>query len=239
MHKNKQDFKNTMYAYDNINEYYSYYGEVIYISTDYIIGNNYFIILRNADQFALVYVPYSKKLEFDSFKNRDNLVEELDKLSNTINFISGFPNFIRHIGTELVNLIDVNKVGKRSINELNRLRNDDLIYWNHILIEQLFLLYKKDLMPYGDNLLLQTKMVKPEVYVANTILGNCYNKLYTFTVEWISKNGFIDIEIIHFAEKYTKRLYIFDIYELSKVLYSLSRDDDTVIKQKIYDFINF
>lgn len=233
MHNQKKLFKDTMYAYDNINEYYSFYGNVIYISSDYFRQNDYFIILQNKNQFALIHISKNERERFYNFRNRDNLVEELENLQKTITFTEGFENFIGVMNWNLINTF----LEHHSKNELIKLKQNPLVFWNCIMLESMIDLHKKTKTIAPKPILHQTRQLNNVIFTSLVTASNMYNTNFTMSFDWVAGNAFMDIEIYHFSHKMVRRLFIYDILELSKILEIMSKSDEYKTFEAINEFL--
>jgi hypothetical protein len=220
--KDKKTFKETMYDYNNINEYYSYYGNIVYISNDYLLNEDYFLIINNKTKFALVHVSSEDLIRFNSFKNRDNLIEELDNLAPSVDFVEGHQNFIHELGWYLNNF----PLSDTSRNELIKLKGNPPVLWNLIHLEKLVNLHKKNKTVSTKQILHETRQLSADVFTSLVTVVNAYNTQFTLTFDWVCGNPFIDITIYHFNHKMIRRLNIFDIAELSNIFAIMSQNDD-------------
>lgn len=222
MIKDQKEFRDTMYDYNNINEYYSYYGNVVYISSDYLAGNDYFLILKKENKYAMVYVTKNEIDKFNSFKNRDNLIEELKSLEDNIQFIEGLPNLIVKIGWYLLNI----PFNIASRNELIKLKNSHESLWNLFLVENTILFSRKDKTVSAKFITNDVKALTDKLFMSMTIATNIYNTQFTLSFEWVAGNNFMDVTVYHFRSKNTRRIFLYDIKELSNLIKIISDGDE-------------
>jgi hypothetical protein len=228
----KKTFRDTMYDYANINEYYSFFGNVIYISTDYLESNDYFIILKNYNKFALVTISKENLLRFRNFQNRDNLIAELEALAPTIQYVEGYNNFIPKIGWYLQNTYFNN----HSRNELISLKNSSFVSWNLVNVENLVNFHRKNKTVSTKQFLHETRQLNPEIYTSLVTVVNIYNSQFTLTFDWVAGNPFFELSIYHFNYKMVKRLYLYDLMELSDLFAIMTNNDDYQSLQAIDAF---
>jgi hypothetical protein len=222
MRKTKQNFKDTMYDYGNINEYYSFYGNVVYISTEYLKGNDYFIILKKNNAFALVEISNDEMARFEDFENRDNLIEELEKLESTLQFVEGFNNFLQRVQLYLSHT----KLSAAAKAELIRLKTVSFVLWNYIQIENLVNLHRKNKTETTKEFRNEYRQVGYDQYASTTYGAGLYNTPFNITSEWVSGNDFFDFTFYHFSYKIKKRINVFDLAELSSVIEAIAGNDD-------------
>lgn len=220
--KDKQNFKQTMYDYANINEYFSFYGNVIYISSDYLREQDYFIILKKDKKYAYVPVTAEEMLRFREFSNRDNLIEELEELEERIEFIDGFGNFRIKIGWYLNHGV----LEPSSREELIKIKNSAEYLWNIQLIDSILMGHKRDKTKPAKFLNHDAKQVTDELFISVTTASDIFNTQYTILFDWVTGKEFMDISIYRFNMKLTRRLFIYDISELSDLIYDISLGDD-------------
>lgn len=222
MIRDKKAFRDTMYAYDNINEYFSFYGDVVYISSDYLLKNDYFVILKNENKFAFIPVSIAEQQRFAKFENRDNLIEELEGLAKYVEFTEGFENFTHTIAWHLLNTY----LEPKSKNEAIKLKNSPYVYWNCFMLESIIAIHKlaKTLAPKP--LLHDTRQLNRDIWTSVVTAPNAYNTNFTLTFDWVAGNPFMDMEIIHFTHRMKRRLYMYDIVELSQVFQIMARGDE-------------
>lgn len=222
MIKDKNTFRDTMYDYANINEYYSFFGNVIYVSTDYLEGNDYFIILKNHSKFAIVTISKEELARFHAFTNRDSLIDELDKIGPTIQYVEGFTNFVHKLNWNLQNTY----FNSHSRNELIKLKNSGLVDWNLIQMENLITFHRKNKTVSTKQFLHETRQLSPEIYTSLVTAVNIYNTQFAISFDWVAGNPFFEMTIYHFNYKVSKRIYSYDIIEISDLLAIMTNNDD-------------
>jgi hypothetical protein len=232
MIKDKKDYKDSMYDYANINEYYSYYGNLVFISSDYFYGDDYFIVLKQSNKYALVTVSKADLGYFSALTNRDKGVEDLDRLAANITFVEGYTNFTQKIEWHLVNTF-FNSLSRK---ELIRIKNNPLILWNLMQIENTIGLFKKDKVLPMPPLMHDTRQINQDIYTSTVTAQNLYNTQFTMSFEWVSGNPFMDITIYHFNHKMHRRLYLHDILELAPVFSVMVTNDEYKTVAAIEEF---
>lgn len=224
----KEKFKNEMYDYSNINEYYSYFGGVVYVSTSYYRDEDYFLILRTPKNMAVVVVPAALSAEFSNKKNRTTLLTDLDRLEASIHWIvpAAFHSYVQGL------LSDPNLPDK---NELIKLKNQDITLWNKQLVEDAIRTFKKDhtLLSKGLNFSQQNKAGYVATY---TTAEGIYGTMYSIMFEWVTGNPFFDVKIKFFSQLKTRRLQVYDIHELATLLDGLVKRDDKLALAAIEEF---
>ncbi len=228
----KTKFKDSMYDYANINEYFSFYGNVIYISSDYLLDQEYFLILKKHNKYAFVYIEKPTLDYFSSLDNRDDLIEDLENIEQYIQFVEGFNNFTLKLNYYLNN----KAMHLSSKNELIAIKNNPESFWNTIQIEHLIKLHKKNGTIKDKELLHDSHFVGNNVIRSLTTASNVYHTQFNILFEWIVGNPFMDITIVHFNSKVERRLHVYDIKELSNVLLTMSKLNDETSMKASYEF---
>ena len=227
--KDYTEFKETMYDYNNINEYYSFYGKVIYISTDYYLNNDYFIILYKNDGYALVKISNTERQRFLTFTNRDNLIDELKKLENTVTYVT-FRSVINYMNYELDNKFYHND----SKHELIKLEDNNVGLWNAIMLEGILKQHsiRSSIVPMTYNI----RQVREDVQISHISIPNVYGTQFTFDITWVVNNDFMDICIHHRHYKMGRRLFIYDVLELFDLFKFIVHNDEHHSSIKIDEF---
>lgn len=220
MNKIKENFRDTMYDYSNIIEYYSFYGKVIYVSTDVTIDSDYFIILKNGEKYACVKIESEEHNRFLEFKNRDSLIEELDKLEQNIKYVTGYAPFLQSLSANLESLGWKNK----SRNELLKIKtSEDTILWFTILIDSFININKIPKTMGTQPIEPFTRPLNTKLFSSTIFANNLYYTRFNVKFDTASGVDFMDIELVVDYHKYTRRLYFYDIVELDTLLKVMAR----------------
>jgi hypothetical protein len=226
----KEQFKKTMHDYSNILEYYNYYGHLIYISSSYFSNQDYFIILKTHKYYAVVKIDQEDQMKFAAKKNRNALIEDLDALESNLHWV---------VPTGLKNYFDTTLTQKDFPDraELIKLKNLDITKWNHYQLENLIRAFRLDhtLASRGihHNIIPQGNIV-----MSHSIVEGLYNTNFTFNIEWIVGNPFMDIKINHFGNHTKRRLYLHDIQELGTVFGVVSQRTEDKTIESILNFVD-
>jgi hypothetical protein len=233
MIKDKNTFRDTMYDYANINEYFSFYGNVIYISTDYYHGNDYFLVLKRDTKYALVTINQEEIQYYFGLKNRDNITRDLDTLYAKLEFVEGLHNFRRKLDWYLLNVF----FNEKSRFELIKIKNSDLVLWNFILVENVINNNRRDKTIATKLITHESRQLNPSLHLSFVHTVNVYNTQFTVDYDWVEGNAFVDVTIYHFNYKSKRRLNLFDISELNAVLSVMSLGDDYKTLEYLEGFI--
>lgn len=217
-----KNFKDSMYDYNNINEYYSYYGSVIYISPSYILNDDYFIILKNNNDYSLVKVLKEDLKEVESYVNREPLIEKLKSLKDNIAWVKGYGNLQQYIAFYVNEYDDINPMDK---NALIKIKNHDLNFLSTIMIEDLVNLYKVG-STLTHNFFIDSRELKRGVFNNAVVITNIYSTNFSVEVRWVTGNSFIDIDIYYSSFKMKRTLFIYDIREFSILLKIISHKNE-------------
>jgi hypothetical protein len=213
-----EKFKQEMYDYANINEYYSFFGNVIYVSSSYYDNLDYFLVLRLPKYLAVVNIPASERLKFAKKTHRDHIIEDLKELEATIQWVvpAGFHNHV-------TGLLDNKQFPDR--NELIRLKNNDINVWNRFFIEDAIRKFKMDhtLLSRGTNF---DHMVKGGFMTTFTTADGIYGTNFGVMSEWVSGNPFFDVKLKFFSQIKTRRLYYYDLNEFADLLSTLANRNE-------------
>jgi hypothetical protein len=232
--KDKQTFKQNMYDYGNINEYFSFFGNVVYISSDYLRDQDYFLILKKEQKYAYVGITAEEMLRFRAFKNRDDLIEELDALESQVTFIDGFGNFRAKVGWYLAN----EYMEPSSREELIKLKNSAEYLWNLQMIDHILMGHKRDKTKPAKFLNHDAKQVTDDLFMSITTAADIFNTPTTMQFEWVSGKQIMDITIYKFNSKLTRRIFIYDVKELSDIIYIISLGDEVKAWEALLEFSN-
>lgn len=220
--KSKQAFKDNMYDYANINEYFSFYGTVVYISSDYLAEQDYFLILKSQQKYAFVHITAEELMRFREFKNRDNLIDELEDLEQKVHYIDGFGNFRAKVGWYLLN-VDLEQASR---DELIKIKNSAEFLWNLQLVDSVLMSHRRDKTKATKFLNHDSKQITPELFISVVTATDIFNTRFTMTFDWVTGNDFVDITVYRFNIKSTRRMFIYDVLELSDLIYAISLGDE-------------
>lgn len=224
----KDKFKKEMYDYKNINEYYSFYGDIVYISSSVYMNEDYFIILRRAKEITAVAVTKDMVARFKAKTNRDTLIEDLESLESTLHWVVplGFNSFLNGL---------ISNPNFPDTYELIRLKNNDMVNWNRTFIDDLIKSFKPDHTLIYKNI--SYNQSSRNGYATSHVTADyLYGSMYTFIFEWVTGNSFFDVKIKHFSSVKTRRIQYFDIKELCILLDTLPSKDDRAILAAVDKF---
>jgi hypothetical protein len=210
----QEKFKQEMYDYANINEYYSFFGNVIYVSSSYYDNLDYFLVLRLPKNLAVVSVSAADRLKFSKKTNRDHVVEDLNELQPNVHWVvpAGFHNHV-------TGLLQDKYFPDR--NELIRLKNNDINVWNRFFVEDAVRKFKLDhtLLSRGINF---NSIVKGGYMTTFTTADGIYGTNFGVLSEWVSGNAFFDVKLKYFSDVKVRRLYYYDLAEFAELLGTLA-----------------
>jgi hypothetical protein len=205
-----EQFKTEMYDYANINEYYSYFGNVVYVSSSYYDDSDYFLVLRTPKTLAVVLVRAETKRKFAQKKNRNHVAEDLKELESTIHWV--VPTAFHQTVTRILN-----EGFFPDKNELIRLKNNDINLWNRFTVEDAIRKYKLDhtLLSRGISF---DSIIKSGYMTTYTTADGIYGTSFGLLSEWVAGNPFFDVKIKYFSQIKTRRIFYYDLAELGELL---------------------
>jgi hypothetical protein len=203
----QEKFKKEMHDYANINEYYSFFGNVIYVSSSYYDNLDYFLVLRQPKTLAVVTITAAERAKFAKKTSREHVIDDLNALEPTVQWVVP-AGFHRHV----TGLLQDRAFPDR--NELIRLKNNDINVWNRLFIEDAIKKFKLDhtLLSRGTNF---NNIIKGGFMTTYTTADGIYGTNFGVLSEWVSGNPFFDIKLKYFSDIKTRRLYYYDLGEFA------------------------
>jgi hypothetical protein len=225
----KEQFQAEMHDYANINEYYSYFGDVIYISTSYYDDSDYFLVLRTPKTMAIVAIPAKLRQDYAQKKNRKDVISDLTELEATIAWVvpAGYNNYVTTL---------INNKNFPDTNELISLKNNDINLWNHYFIENAIKRFKMDhtLLSRGITF---DHLVKAGRMTTFTTAEGIYGTNFSLLIEWVAGNPFFDIKIKNLSMIKTRRLYYYDLNEFAELLNTLAHRNEPSSLSAVEQFV--
>lgn len=225
-----ENFKNSMYDYANIIEYFSYYGNVIYVSTSYYLNEDYFIVVQTPKEMAVINITAALHDSFASIKNRDELIADLQGLESHIHWVvpRGFHTYVSNI---------LNGGAFPDKDELIKLKTNDISMWNKIFVENALRTFKQNntLMSHGMRFDQNVRNGYTSTFLTVDAL---YDNKFHFVFDSVVGNPFFDIKIKYFADTKTRRLLYFDLGELAELLTVLAKKNEVDSLNAVSKFIS-
>lgn len=213
-----EQFKASMYDYANINEYYSYFGSIVYISSSYFKGEDYFLVLRTPKEVSVVVVTADEAATYAAKTNRNDVVKDLNELQANVSWVL-LPGFVAYLNGLLANPAMPDK------NDLIKIKNTDMSMWNNMLIDNMVKYYKVDHTVTSRNLAF-SQSVRNNVITTFTSVEGIYGTLFSLQFDWVVGNSFFDVKIRYFSSVKTRRLQYFDLHELASLLKVFVKRDE-------------
>lgn len=194
----------------NINEYYSFFGNVIYISDGYLYNEDYFIILKNNNLYDLIFINDKERRmieDIDNSEDRLKLFDNIDKMLQE-------PSIIGYNGLKIYisNLLDSNVFSTVNNTNLLQIRKDSPFNLVQNMIVSCIEANRVDIsLPKQYNTHFGTNEIRPNLIEIRSNFYNVYKTGLNINFEYIFGNAFMDFEFLYYSFKFKTRLYIYNL----------------------------